>query len=201
MLLPLALCALGGYLLGSIPTGYLLGRMRGVDVRQFGSGATGGTNVLRTLGWGPAVTTALVDVAKGSLATWLGLLWIGPWGATVAGCAAMVGHSYPAWIGWRGGKAVGTGFGSLAVQNPAGAGLALALALAVVIPTRYVSLGSVVGALAAVVYIFARGIAAEQVFSVLAAVIVVWRHRENIARLRAGTENKFGQKGQPRRSG
>lgn len=188
-----------GYCLGAIPFGYLLGRLKGIDIRRYGSGATGGTNVLRTLGWGPALATALGDVLKGTLAAYLGLRLAGDWGYAAAGLAAAVGHSYPAWLGWRGGKSVATGAGVFALLHWPGVLLALAAGLAAIFPTRYVSLGSMAAALTLMLYMAAIRPGAPHLFLALAVgALVLWRHRTNMQRLLAGTEHKFGQKARPR---
>lgn len=188
--LPLAL----GYLLGSIPFGYLAGRLKGVDVRRYGSGATGGTNVTRVLGLKWGIAAGLLDLLKGVLAAYLGLLLGGQWGYALAGLAAIVGHSYPVWLGFRGGKSVATGAGAVLVQFPGIVGVGLAVALALVFPTRYVSLGSVVGATVICSYLVATGPAPVQVLGAGAWAVVIWRHRSNIQRLLSGTERKFGQR-------
>lgn len=198
MLLTLLGTAVAGYLLGSVPFGYLIGRMYGIDVRKFGSGATGGTNVLRSVGPGAAIATGLLDLAKGTLAAWAGWQWGGEWGYVAAAVAAMLGHSYPAWLGWRGGKAVATAAGGLLLHHAAALGYGLVVGLAFLIPTRFVSLGSITAAITVGIYMAVTQPLPGQVLGAAAALIVLWRHRENIARLVRGTENRLGQKARPR---
>ncbi len=191
-----------GYLLGSIPFGYLMGRLKGVDVRRYGSGATGGTNVLRTLGWGPAVITGVSDLLKGTLAAYIGYLLLDHPGYALGGFMAVVGHSYPVWLGFRGGKSVATGAGALLLFHPVAFLVGLAAGIAAIVPTRYVSLGSLVGAL------FFCGIiwlsdapAAHKLLAAGAFAVVYIRHWGNMKRIAAGTENKLGEKARPRAQG
>lgn len=184
-----------GYLLGSIPLGYLMGRLRGIDVRNYGSGATGGTNVLRTLGWGFAIFTALGDIFKGTLAVYLGQQLGGDWAAAIAGLSAVLGHSYPVWLGFRGGKSVATGGGAVLYFMPVPVLIGVLLLVGTVALTKYVSLGSLVAAASLVVATFITGQPAPvKVMTLLAVAIVYIRHWQNIQRLLAGKENKFGQK-------
>jgi acyl phosphate:glycerol-3-phosphate acyltransferase len=198
------LAAIIGYLLGSIPVGFLAGRTRGIDIRQYGSGATGGTNVMRTLGVVPALLTALTDVLKGVAGAYVGHLLTGESvfgvGYAVGGLMAVVGHSYPVWLRFKGGKSVATGAGSLIPASPVAFGCALFAFLATVVPTRLVSLGSLVGAMVlGLVIVFDGSIhAAIKVQTVATVAIVYVRHWENMKRLAAGTENKLGQKAKPR---
>lgn len=187
-----------GYLLGSIPFGYLVGRLRGIDIRQYGSGATGGTNVQRTLGWGPAVATGLGDLLKGTLAAYLGLRLAGDWGYVAAGFAAVVGHSYPVWLQFRGGKSVLTGFGVFLLLHWPAMLLAVVTGLAFIVPTRYVSLGSIAGALTTAAYMAAYAPPEHKYLAFAVGALVLWRHRSNMQRILAGTERKFGQKASPR---
>jgi acyl phosphate:glycerol-3-phosphate acyltransferase len=184
-----------GYLIGSIPTGYLIGKSRGVDVRKFGSGGTGGTNVFRTLGKGAAIATGLVDVLKGTLAAYLGFRIAGDWGYALAGIAALVGHSYPVWLGFRGGKSVATGAGALAVFYWPQFLIALVVGIPAIALTRWVSLGSLLGGLAYCVgaVIYAKHPSHILLVAVAYGVVVV-RHWSNIGRILNGTENRFGEK-------
>lgn len=183
-----------GYLLGSVPFGYLLGRLRGVDVRRHGSGATGATNVARTLGLGPALLTVALDALKGFLAAYLGLRLGGEWGYAAAGLGAVLGHSWPVWLGFRGGKSVATGAGVLLVLHPAAVGVAVLVAAAFIVPTRYVSLGSIAGTVALASWIAATAPLPHKLTAALAGAIVLWRHRGNVQRLLAGTERRFGER-------
>lgn len=184
-----------GYLFGSIPTGYLIGRSRGVDVRKFGSGGTGGTNVLRTLGKGAAITTGVVDILKGTLGAYVGYRLAGDWGYALGGVAALVGHSYPIWLGFRGGKSVATGAGALALFYWPQFLIGLAVGIPAIAITRWVSLGSLLGGFAycaAAVY-FAKDPSHILLIAVAYGVVVV-RHWSNIKRILSGTENRIGEK-------
>ncbi len=189
--------ALASYLAGSIPTGYLLVRLSGrKDVREYGSGSTGATNVLRLKGWRVALPVAVFDILKGFLPVFLAAKWFAdPVFAAFCGLLAVVGHCFPFSIGFRGGKGVATSLGAFAAIAWAPCLGSLGLFLIMIGLTRYVSLGSIVGSLAFPVIHFAAGgppvVAA--VALAIAALIVV-RHRSNIRRLLAGTEHKFGEK-------
>ena len=188
-----------GYLLGSFPSGYLAGRWcAGVDIRQLGSGSTGATNVLRQVGKGPALVVFLVDVFKGSAAVILAraLLGAGAYSWLVAaGLAALAGHIWPIWLGWKGGKAVATGLGMfLGLAWPVGLAC-FGLFIAVISIFRIVSLSSVVAAIGLpLLMVVSGGSSAYVVVSLVASLMVLWRHRSNIERLIAGTEPKIGQK-------
>lgn len=195
----IAIIAVVGYLVGSFPSGYLLGRLRGIDVRQFGSGATGGTNVLRTLGTWPAVVTGLVDLGKGLLAAYIGYRLADGWGYLTGGMMALIGHSYPVWLGFRGGKSVATGAGALLLLHPWAVVAGLVAAVAAIIPTRWVSLGSLVGALVILLFVWLSPVPLPNRLMALGAFLVIYiRHWENIKRIAAGKENRFGQKATPR---
>ena len=206
----IGLLLIGAYLCGSIPTGYLLGRyLKGIDIREYGSGSTGATNVLRTIGKSAAIAVLLLDALKGASAVALikgfylfssELLPIDwqPWLVTAAALAAILGHSRSIWINWTGGKSVATGLGVLLVMNPLVALAALGMFAVVLALSRTVSLGSIVAAIAVNVCL----IASKQplpylLFGGVAGIYVIWRHRSNIERLLAGTEPKIGQTLQP----
>ncbi|WP_188237012.1 glycerol-3-phosphate 1-O-acyltransferase PlsY [Sphingopyxis sp. LK2115] len=186
----------GGYLLGSIPFGVLLTRMFGAgDLRRIGSGNIGATNVLRTGRKGLAAATLLLDGAKGAAAVLLARCFAPEFGdhaAMIAGAAAMIGHCYPVWLGFRGGKGVATLLG-LALALAWAIGLVFAVVwLGAVFLLRISSLGGMLGAVAAPLAALAFGYPVYAVGLSGLAVIVLWRHRENIARLRAGTEPRIG---------
>lgn len=207
-----------GYLLGALPAGYLAGRLlRGVDIRELGSRSTGATNVLRTLGAGPFSAVLAVDVLKGVAAVlaarWL-FPWIStfssavppteseilawtPWAVCLAGLAALLGHGRPIWLGFRGGKSVAAGLGVLlAMAWPVGLG-ALAVFGAVLATFRIMSLGSIAGALGAIVLVCVLDQPpAYRLFVVAGGVYVIVRHQANIQRLLAGTEPRVGRKAQ-----
>jgi glycerol-3-phosphate acyltransferase PlsY len=185
------------YLVGSIPTGYLLVRLAGKkDVRQFGSGSTGATNVLRVGGWKTALPVALVDVLKGLLPVVLAGRWFDdPVFAALCGLLAVVGHCFPFAIGFRGGKGVATSLGAYAAIAWAPVLGGAGLFLVVVGLTRYVSLGSILASLAIpVILYFAGGPPAVAGVALAIAVLVVVRHGGNIRRLINGTERKLGEK-------
>mgnify|MGYP000609637910 CR=1 FL=1 len=189
--------ALASYLLGSIPTGYLLVRLSGKrDVRTFGSGSTGATNVLRVKGWKVAFPVAVFDVLKGFLPAFLALRWFeDPVFAAVCGLLAVVGHCYPFSIGFRGGKGVATSLGAFAAiaWAPCLGGLGLFLLVAGL--TRLVSLGSILGSLSFPAILLASGGSASvTAVSFGIAALVIIRHRTNIGRLIRGTERKIGEK-------
>ncbi|AHF07278.1 glycerol-3-phosphate 1-O-acyltransferase PlsY [Desulfitobacterium metallireducens] len=184
------------YFLGAIPFAYLAGRVKKVDVRKQGSGNMGTTNAFRLLGvkWGIAVL--LGDALKGALAAGLGYSFWGPWGGIIGGLLAMAGHSWNPFFGFKpSGKGVASGFGTILVLMPKITLLAVILFIAVVYFTRYVSMGSVVGALTLLVCVFIfHEPTAYCVFAVVASLLVVLRHRTNFQRVLNGTENRFGEK-------
>jgi len=191
------LFALASYLLGSIPTGYLLVRLTGKkDVREFGSRSTGATNVLRVGGWKTALPVAVVDVLKGFLPVLLALKTTAdPAFAAFCGLLAVVGHCFPVWIGFRGGKGVATSLGAYAAIAPAACLACVGLFLLVAGLTRYVSLGSILGSLAFPAIVRARGgPGAVAAVGLAIAALVVFQHRGNIGRLIAGEERKLGER-------
>lgn len=195
-----------GYLLGSIPTGYLIGRAKGVDIRAHGSGNIGATNVLRTLGKPLGILAFVGDTGKGFAAVWAGYLlhetgaaWpISAYGVT-AGLACIVGHNHPCWLKFKGGKGIATSAGVLTALMPLAIPVLLVIWLILFAATRYVSVASIGAALALPVIVGLLGLRVEgydQVllgFAVVAALLAIWRHRSNIQRLREGTENRFGR--------
>lgn len=195
-----------GYLLGSLPSGYLAGRwLAGIDIREQGSGSTGATNVLRVLGKGPALAVFLIDVLKGTAAVQLAILVLSEstpgWQidalVVLAGLAALAGHIWPVWLRWKGGKAVATGLGMLlGLTWPVGLAC-FGLFLTMLTLSRIVSLSSIVAALALPVLMqlsFAPGQERPSylALALLTTVLVVWRHRSNVGRLLAGTEPRLG---------
>ena len=197
MLLSSLLLLALGYLLGSMPNGYLAGRwLKGIDLRQCGSGSTGATNVLRNVGKGPALVVFLLDVGKGALAVLLAKSFgLNDWVQVLAGLAALAGHIWPVWLGWKGGKAVATGLGMfLGLAWPVGLSC-FGLFMAVISLSRIVSLSSVIAAIGLPVLMVISGdSSAYVVVSLVASVLVLWRHRSNIERLIAGTEPRIGAK-------
>ena len=186
-----------GYLLGAIPSGYLAARwLMGIDLRDCGSGSTGATNVLRNVGKVPALVVFLIDVGKGALAVLLTKAFgLNDWLQVLAGLAALAGHIWPIWLGFKGGKAVATGFGMfLGLAWPVGLAC-FGLFMAVISIFRIVSLASVVAALGLPLLMLAAGQSSAYIsVSLVAALLVLWRHRSNVQRLIAGTEPRIGQK-------
>jgi glycerol-3-phosphate acyltransferase PlsY len=189
-----AIAAATGYVIGSIPFGLLLGRAaRGLDVRDLGSGSMGTTNVLRAVGPGAAAATFALDVAKGAAAIRCArALDAGPAGEVTAGIAAMVGHSWPVFAGFRGGKSVATAFGVLLEISPEASRWALAGGVAALATTRTMSVASLAAAgsatVGAGVAVARGGEVAPLVFTGLASALIVVRHTANVRRLLRGLE-------------
>lgn len=181
------------YLLGSVPSGYLLGKLAGVDVTRSGSGNIGATNVARTLGKTLGILTLVVDVAKGYVPALIALrLEWDPWAVALVALAAFLGHLYPIFLRFRGGKGVATALGTLLAVGPVATLILMGIFSAVVVLSRRVSLGSIAAAFAAPVVFWVSSAAAEFVaMSAFMAAMVILRHRDNIKRLRAGTEPRF----------
>ncbi len=189
-----------GYLIGSFPSGYLAGRIaKGVDIRSLGSGSTGATNVLRQIGKRAAITVFLIDVFKGILSILLAKFFLlnHSWQVAV-GLSTLIGHIWPVWLNWKGGKAVATGLGIfLGLSWQVGLGT-LGIFLLMITIFRIVSLASVSAALA-LPFIMLISFSNSSIslpfltISLLAMVLVIWRHRENIMRLINGNEPKIGQ--------
>ncbi|MBW6464131.1 MAG: glycerol-3-phosphate 1-O-acyltransferase PlsY [Bacillota bacterium] len=191
------LILIAAYLLGSLPFGYLMSKLfLKTDIRNHGSGNIGATNVLRVAGWRAALPVFLLDLLKGFFAVILAKA-VSDLSAVylAAGFLAMIGHSFPVFLKFKGGKAAATAIGVLAALS-GWALLILALcAVGIVYFTRYVSLGSIIGSILVPVIFLILGYDWQYVlFGVATALLVVYRHRENIDRLRKGTESKFGQK-------
>jgi glycerol-3-phosphate acyltransferase PlsY len=192
-----------GYLVGSIPFGLLLGRLRrGLDVREVGSGSMGTTNVLRAIGPGAAAATFALDVAKGAAAVRVARsLDAGSAGEVAAGLAAMAGHSWPVFAGFRGGKSVATAFGVVLELSPEAAVWALAGGLSTLAVSRTVSVASMASAMSATVgagIVAARGgRVAPLVFTALASTLIVVRHGDNVRRLLRGLEPRLGASRRP----
>lgn len=183
-----------GYLLGSIPFALLLTRSRGLDLRRVGSHNVGAANVLRTAGVTQAVAVLLLDAAKGAMAVVIARLLTGDLVvAMTAGLAAIVGHVYPAWIGFRGGKGVAASAGVFALLAPSATVIAALVFVGTTFVTRFISAGSIAGALALAVATLAGDAPGPVVVgAVAAAILVMHRHRENVLRLIEGTERRIG---------
>jgi len=183
-----------GYLLGSIPFALLLTRRQGIELRNVGSRNPGAANVLRSAGIGRAVAVLLLDAAKGTVAVGAARVMSDDVAvATGAGLAAIVGHIYPVWCGFRGGKGVAASAGVFAVLAPLATLIAILVFVATIAATRFISAGSIAGALALPVAAAVGNLPNPVVAgTLLAAVIVLVRHRDNVSRLMAGTERRIG---------
>jgi acyl phosphate:glycerol-3-phosphate acyltransferase len=212
------LIAVVGYLLGSIPTGYLVARTRGIDIRTVGSKNMGATNVFRTLGKGPGIFVLLIDAFKGFAAVALALKFY-PQGhellpqlfpetgvanesarfgyGLVAGIAAVLGHNYTCWLHFKGGKGIATTGGVFLGLAPAAVGIAAALWLGAFVATRYVSIASILAAVALPTAVwFTQENLALRIIAIILGGLAIYKHRANIQRLRNGTENRI-QFGKP----
>ncbi len=203
-----------GYAIGSVQFGLIVGRLtRGIDVREYGSGVTGATNVIRTSGMKAGVAVIVLDIAKGIVPVYLGhglakLAGIGvhddrAWLAAAAAFAAVAGHIWPVFAGFRGGRAVATGFGAALAMNPLASVALIPVAALVVGAFRIMSLMSITMApLLAVLFVVlaALGVSppAYAAYACAAAVLIVYKHRPNIERLLAGTEPRIGKGGEKR---
>ena len=203
-----------GYLCGAIPVGLIIGKIAGLrDVREYGSGATGATNVLRTLGARWAILVLILDVAKGAFPILI-LSQVSDSGAVIAlaGTATVIGHVWPATTGFRGGKGVATAFGIFVALSPAAAAIVLLASLLILVSTRYVSLMSMMGVLAGCAYIAIMSLSEsftrdpylkelETPFWILSLVlfgVIEFKHLPNFRRLLSGDEPKFGKGGEKR---
>jgi len=200
------LIVVAAYLLGSIPTGYLVARAKGIDIRKVGSGNIGATNAMRVLGKPAGITVLLVDALKGYAAVaWLCPVVIELSGRPdteietlriIAGIAAVLGHNYTCWLKFKGGKGVATNGGAYLALAPLAVGIALAAFILAVLLTRYVSIGSIAAAIAlpvAVWWLPEHNLFLGLVTTALGA-MAVYKHKSNIKRLMAGTESRIGKK-------
>lgn len=214
VIIQLVLIGIIGYLWGSIPGGYLMGKLvkgKDFDIRAYGSHKIGATNVLRTLGRVPALIVLIFDLLKGIgptlIATLVPFFYGAGWGPTVAGLAALIGHIYPVFIGFKGGRGVLTGAGALLVISPLTFFISFVTLAIAILTSRYVSLGSIVGSLTTIIcgvlfYIigqynpafFGSVTLPKLVFMVVGPVLVIVVHYDNIGRLLSGNERKLGQK-------
>ena len=185
---------LAAYLIGSIPFALILARLWGSDLRRVGSGNLGAANVMRASGVTAGALVAALDMAKGAASVWLATrVSDGAGLPAAAGLAAIIGHIYPVWLRFRGGKGVATACGVFSMLTPAAVPPALALFAAVVWLTKYVSLGSVLASIALPPMAYALGSPGPAVLAAAAAsAIIVFRHRSNVLRLRLGTERRVG---------
>ena len=190
--LPFVIAFAVGYLAGSVPFGLLLAKLGGAgDIRGIGSGNIGATNVLRTGRKGLALATLVADIAKGALPTLLAFAWLGPDVAIAVGLGTVLGHCFPIWLRFRGGKGVATAAGVILALTPVVVPIILALFVVVVWATRYVSLGSCLAAIAAPISAWLLGQTQPAELYVALAVVVVGTHHANIRRLLKGEESKL----------
>lgn len=194
------------FFIGSIPTGYLVAKAKGVDIRKHGSGNIGATNVFRTLGKPLGIFVFFADALKGYVAVWLAT-WgneaLGPWPGIVAAVAVIAGHNYTPWLGFRGGKGIATSAGVLLALMPVAVPVAGLVWVVAFYATRYVSVASIAAAaslpltVGALWAIHRGGGLPLLAFALLISALAIWRHRSNIQRLRAGTESRFARKNKP----
>ncbi|HZR40363.1 MAG TPA: glycerol-3-phosphate 1-O-acyltransferase PlsY [Ktedonobacteraceae bacterium] len=214
IIVSLVLMAIVGYLWGSLPSGYWMGKLlrgKDFDIREHGSHKTGATNVQRTLGTVPALIVLVIDLSKGVgpalLATFVPFFQAGGWGILIAGVAALLGHCYPVFIGFKGGRGVLTGAGSLIVASPLTFVIAAITTFGTIAIWRYVSLGSIIGGLTTIVcgiIFYFVGLSnpafighvdlPQMLLMIINPVLVILFHADNIGRLLAGKERKFGEK-------
>ena len=195
----LTFAAIIAYILGSVNTSIIVGKIKGIDIRQHGSGNAGATNTLRTLGKSSAVMVLVGDILKGVLGVLIGMYLDPEFGKYVAGVAAVLGHNYPVFFGFKGGKGILTSAAVIFMIDWKMGLTLLAIALAIMAVTRYVSLGSVVGSLLfpIIVVVFYKGqntFYQYLTFATIIAVLAIYRHKANIQRLMNGTESKLGSK-------
>lgn len=201
-----AAVVIGSYLIGSVPFGLVMGKLRGVDVRTYGSGKIGFTNVLRTIGTKAAVSVLICDMLKGVAAVLLARFVLESHiGEMAAGFAAIAGHDWSVFIKFQGGRGVATSLGGLFTMAPLVAIAGLAIFVLFVALTRYVSLGSMLGSLGAVAIMavfVALGRAPWEylVYVGVAVALIILQHRDNITRLLSGAESKLGQRGERRQT-
>ena len=202
-----ALTAIVAYLLGSPPTGYLAGRLRGMDIRKHGSGNIGATNVFRILGRTAGITVLLLDALKGTLAVAatpaLVVSVLGPevqsgWLPVIAALSVILGHNYTCWLGFKGGKGIATSAGVLAALVPAAGAIVIGLWIVIFLLCRYVSVASITAATALPLATwFTTHDPTRLGLTVIVGGLAVWKHRPNIRRLLNGTENRFVRKPSP----
>lgn len=191
-----ALSVVLGYLLGSVPTGYLVARAKGIDIQKVGSGNIGATNVLRAVGALPAAVVVIFDPLKGALAVMVAmLLGLGEWGMVLAGLAAVLGNNFNVFLKLRGGKGIATSLGVFFVIAPAVTLAAAAIGIFAIVVGRYVSLGSLVGMFSApLLLLMGDWSPASLLLAIALFALAMLRHRDNLVRLWQGTERRFGER-------
>ena len=195
------------YLIGAFPLGLILGKLlKGVDIRDFGSGKIGATNVLRSVGLPAAVATFAFDLGKGMSAVYIARgLGLGHAAETLAALAALAGHNWSIFIRFGGGRGIATGFGGLMVMTPVWGAIAIGVGLLVIALSRYVSLGSLIGAVFVFTSLLVLAVLGQEpwawfAYAAAGVPLVFYQHRDNLARLARGTERRLGQKGERRAS-
>ena len=181
---------LGSYLIGSFPSGYLIGRLKGIDIRRVGSGNIGATNVYRTLGKGPAILTFLLDVGKGIVAVVLGKLTGNSWFPLFAGLLAILGHNYSAFLSLKGGKGVATGFGVIIGLFPLAALFIFLVWSGTLLISGYVSISSLVASFSLPLFLLWQEKKGMAILALIIFLFILYSHRENIKRLVKGKEPK-----------
>ncbi|MEC9308828.1 MAG: glycerol-3-phosphate 1-O-acyltransferase PlsY [Chloroflexota bacterium] len=194
------------YLLGSIPWGYfILQWTKGIDIRDYGSGRTGMSNVLRTSGKNGAAQVLMLDLGKGVLVVVLARYILGPgYGEVFAGLIALIGHNWPLFLSFRGGRGIATGLGALSVMSPIAALIGAIVFIPVTLLSRYLSLGSILGVIFAsgsVIAMVFMGVYSPEygLYAGIAGAMILWQHRDNMKRLVSGTERRLGSPGQKNR--
>ena len=199
------LTALGAYLLGSIPFGFLVAKVKGVDITKVGSGNIGATNAMRVLGKPAGIAVLLLDAAKGFFAVGLGCFVAKNFGAAetqietiriLAGIFAVLGHNYTCWLKFKGGKGIATTAGVYLALAPWALLVALAVFILAIVLTKYVSVGSIAGAIAlpATVWVMSPNNLFLGIVTTALGALAIYKHKSNIQRLLAGTENRLGKK-------
>ena len=185
------------YLLGAIPFGYIVGRARGIDIREHGSGNVGFTNTWRVLGFKLGLIVLVCDMSKGWLSCYIGYTLFGEYGALAGGMAAIFAHTFSCFINFKGGKGIATGGGVLLFMSPIKLAICLGIVIVACVTIRYMSVGSILAALMAPILLYVFDAPLCYVFSIMVvAGYVIYKHIPNIKRLMNGTENKlqFGSK-------
>jgi glycerol-3-phosphate acyltransferase PlsY len=194
-MIKIGLLIIFAFFLGSIPFGIIIAKVKGVDLKEVGSGNIGATNVLRSLGKWPAILTLLGDVLKGTVAVAIGKYFgVGPVYQGLAGISAILGHNFSLFLGFRGGKGVATSLGVLSIYSPQSALVTFIIWLVVVIFTKYSSLGAIVSFGLLPINILLFNGKERLLIAVFITILIFIRHRDNIQRLMNGTERKVGQR-------
>ena len=191
-MLYIMLCAVIGYFMGCFSTGIILGDMAKIDIRKYGSKSTGTTNVIRVMGFKMGLMTFIGDFIKAVIAVLLGMMIGGRDGGLIAGLFSVIGHNWPVFYGFKGGKGIACSTAVLLLNVPLEGAISAAIAISVIYLSRYVSLGSLSLLFsAAVILTFTRGLWPVGAWALLLFIFAVYRHRTNIQRLMRGTESKF----------